>query len=132
MSVRVVNLVIPQGTDFTTSFMLEEYNDLPIDLNGYTGVSHIKKHPSSTTKYPMTVTIPNPDYGEIKVSIGSTASSSLKEGRYLYDVLLTETATGLKTRVVEGTVTVTAGVSTSWRNLIPGYQIKTGLKSPQI
>jgi hypothetical protein len=46
--------------------------------------------------------------------------------------LLTETATGLKTRVVEGTVTVTAGVSTSWRNLIPGYQIKTGLKSPQI
>jgi hypothetical protein len=113
MSVRVVNLVIPQGTDFSTSFMLEEYNDLPIDLNGYTGTCHIKKHSSSTSKYTMNVTFPTPDYGEIKISIGSTASSSIKEGRYLYDVLLTETATGLKTRVVEGTVTVTAGVSTS-------------------
>lgn len=113
MSVRTVNLVICQGTDFETSFMLEEYNDLPIDLTGYTVVSHIKKHPSSSTKCPMTATIPNPDYGEIKVSLGSTASLSLKEGRYLYDVLVTETATGLKTRVVEGTVTVTAGVSTS-------------------
>lgn len=113
MSVRIVNLVIPQGTDFSSSFMLEDYNDLPIDLSGYTGTCHIKKHPSSSSKYSMDVTFPSPDYGEILVSIGSTASSSMKEGRYLYDVLLTETATGLKTRVVGGTVTVTAGVSTS-------------------
>jgi hypothetical protein len=32
----------------------------------------------------------------------------------------------LKTRVVEGTVTVTAGVSTSWQSLIPEYPTKTG------
>lgn len=113
MSVRVVNLVIPQGTDYSSSFMLEDYDDLPIDLSGYTGTCHIKKHPSSSSKYSMDVTFPNPDYGEIQVSIGSTNSASMKEGRYLYDVLLIETATGLKTRVVEGTVTVTAGVSTS-------------------
>jgi hypothetical protein len=113
MSARIVNLVISQGTDFSSSFMLEEYNDLPIDLSGYTGTCHIKKHPSSSTKYAMIVSFPDPLYGEIKVSIGSTITSTIKEGRYLYDILLQETATGLKTRVVEGTVTVTAGVSTT-------------------
>ena len=113
MSVRVVNLVIPQGTDFSSSFMLEEYNDLPIDLAGYTGSCHVKKHPSNTAKYTMAVTFPNPEYGEINVSMASSITSTIKEGRYLYDVLLTEVATGLKTRVVEGTVTVTAGVSTT-------------------
>jgi hypothetical protein len=39
-------------------------------------------------------------------------SSGIKPGKYVYDVLLTD-GLGIKTRVVEGTATVTAGVSTS-------------------
>lgn len=113
MAVRVVNLVIPQGTDFNTSFLVEEYNGLPIDLNGYTGVCHIKKHPSNRSYIGMGVSFPNASYGEVKVSLASTITSTIKEGRYRYDVLITETGTGIKTRIVEGTVTVTAGVSTS-------------------
>jgi hypothetical protein len=113
MAVRVVNLVIPQGTDFNTSFLVEEFNGLPIDFTGYTAVCDIKKHPSSSTKVGMAVSFPNAVYGEVKVSLGSTLTTTLKEGRYRYDVLITETSTGIKTRIVEGSVIVTAGVSTS-------------------
>lgn len=112
MSVRVVNIVIPQGADFQNSFLLENSNNTPINLTGYTGISQIKKHPSSRTKVGMGVSFPNPTLGEVKISLASTVTAAIKPGKYLYDVLLTDTS-GVKTRVVEGTATVTAGVSTS-------------------
>jgi len=115
MSVRVVNIVIPQGADFQNSFLLENTNNTPINLTGYTGVSHIKKHPASKTKVGFGVSFPNPTLGEVKISLASTVSSAIKPGKYVYDLLLTD-GTGVKTRVVEGTATVTAGVTTSWHH----------------
>ena len=39
-------------------------------------------------------------------------TGNLTAGRYMYDVLIHKTATGEKTRVVEGSALVTAGVTT--------------------
>lgn len=113
MSVRVVNLIIPQGTDFQNSFILEDVNNTPINLSAYSGISQIKKHPSSRTNVGFAVSFPNPTLGQVKISLASTITSQIKPGKYVYDVLLTDGA-GVKTRVVEGTATVTAGVTTSW------------------
>jgi hypothetical protein len=112
MSVRVVNLVIPQGADFQNSFILEDVNNTPIDLTNYSGISQIKKHPSSKTNVGFAVSFPNPTLGQVQISLASTVTSQIKFGKYVYDLLLTNNS-GTKSRVIEGTVTVTAGVSTS-------------------
>jgi hypothetical protein len=112
MSVRVVNLVIPQGADFSNSFILENSNNTPINLTSYSGICQLKKHSSSRSSVGIAVSFPNPTLGEVKISLASTVSSGIKPGKYVYDVLLTD-GVGVKTRVVEGTATVTAGVSTS-------------------
>ena len=48
--------------------------------------------------------------GQLKISLGSTLTTPLKPGRYSYDILLNSGS--LKTRVVEGSALVTAGVTT--------------------
>jgi gamma-glutamylcysteine synthetase len=112
MSARVVNIVIPQGADYQNSFLLEDNNNAPIVLSNYSGICHIKKHPSSKNKIVVNVSFPNPTLGEVKISVASTVTSNIKPGKYVYDVLLTDNS-GKKVRVVEGIATVTAGVSTS-------------------
>ena len=48
--------------------------------------------------------------GKIKVGLSSATTTSIKPGRYVYDVLLTD-GVGTVTRVVEGSVLVRAGVT---------------------
>ena len=54
----------------------------------------------------------NAPQGQLRISLGSTVTSNLKPGRYVYDILLSD-ASAMKTRVVEGSAIVTAGVTTS-------------------
>jgi hypothetical protein len=53
----------------------------------------------------------NASGGIIRVGLASTASVGLKAGRYVYDVLITDSS-NVVTRVVEGSVLVRAGVTT--------------------
>ena len=55
-------------------------------------------------------TIDNASQGKIRVGLSTTDTAGLKEGRYVYDVLITD-PTGEVTRVVEGSVLVRAGVT---------------------
>lgn len=105
------NLTIDQGSDFFSSVNVEGANGLPFDLTGYTGRGQIRRSYSSTTAYPFTVLIDNPTEGEIKISLGNTATTQMKAGRYLYDIEIIEGITGERTRVVEGQVEVTPGVT---------------------
>ena len=50
------------------------------------------------------------DSGSLSLSLGSTITSGLKPGRYCYDVLVNDGTK--KTRVVEGSALVTAGITT--------------------
>jgi hypothetical protein len=47
----------------------------------------------------------------IKISLGSSITTSLRPWRYCYDILLE--GGGTKTRVVEGSALVTAGITTA-------------------
>ena len=52
----------------------------------------------------------NQEAGELVISLGSSITSTLKPGRYSYDILIDD---GIKKkRVVEGSALVTAGVTT--------------------
>ena len=112
MAAFVSNIVIDVGADFNQTFNLEGSNNAPLDLTGYTGASIMKKHPSSlSTTAAFAVSFPNRAQGQVKISLGSSITNGLKAGRYSYDLLLNDGAT--KTRVVEGSALVTAGVTTT-------------------
>ena len=111
MAAYVSNIVIDVGTDLFRHSILKTRN-APLDLTSYTGSSLMKKHPSSlTTTATFAVSFPSPTQGQLRISLGSTVTSGLKPGRYVYDVLISDGS--IKTRVVEGSAIVTAGVTTS-------------------
>lgn len=114
MAAYVVNLVMDAGADFKQSFYLESpISNSAIDLTGFTGICQIKKSPASLNKTAdFVVSFPSPAAGQVLISMASTITSTIKPGRYSYDVLLTD-ANSIKTRAVSGSIIVNAGVSTS-------------------
>lgn len=112
MSVYVVNLVIPSGADFEQFFTLENADsNSPLDLSSYSGSSYLKKSAETNTVSAIfNVSFPSENPGQVRLSLGSTETSKLRSGRYVYDVVLNDGAK--KTRVVEGNALVTAGVTT--------------------
>ena len=112
MAAYVSNIVIDVGADFNQTFNLEDIANAPLDLTGYTGASRMKKHHSSlTTAATFTVSFPNRTQGILKLALAASATALLKPGRYVYDVLLNDGAE--RTRVIEGSALVTAGITTT-------------------
>ena len=103
------NIIIDQGTDYTTSITLSNDNSEIVDLTGYTATAQIRKTYTSTTSTSFTTAI-NAAAGIITLSLSATATSNLAAGRYVYDVLLKSSA-NVKSRVVQGLVTVSPRVT---------------------
>ena len=112
MDVYVSNITIPIGSDFDQTFILEDDAGNPLNMDLYTGCSQLKKYPSSNSSASFTVTFPNRSAGELKISLPSSETSSIKPGRYYYDVIISNFR-GKKIRVVQGSAIATAGVTTS-------------------
>ena len=112
MAAYVSNIIVDVGANFDQTFNLESTANAPLDLTGFTGAAKLKKSAAtSKTAADFVVSFPNVTEGQLKISLGSTITSGLKPGRYAYDVLLTD-ASSIKTRVIEGSAIVTAGVTT--------------------
>ena len=105
------NLTIDQGTDYYSTVSVEGSNGLPYDLTGHTARGQIRKNYTSSTYYPFTVTINRPLQGEIEIEVDNAVTAVMKPGRYVYDIEITESLTGDRTRVVEGQVEITPGVT---------------------
>jgi len=110
-AVYVSNLSIQQGVNFSQSFTLADTaTDSALNLTGYAHSAQLRKHFAATTSTPFATSLGgDATDGIITVSMGSTLTSTLKPGRYVYDLVI-ETG-GTKTRAVEGTVLVRGGVT---------------------
>lgn len=107
----VKNLYIDQGADFNAEITIYDDNNAPWDLNGYTGEAKIRKSYYSSTSVDFTVSFPvTRTTGTVILDLTSAQTSSLEQGRYLYDVVLTNSS-GKKTRVIEGIVNINPGVT---------------------
>ena len=105
----VHNLYIDQGADFSAEIGIYDDSNLPWDLNGYTGSAKIKKSYYSSTSVDFDVSV-NPN-GAVSLSLPSSITTDIEHGRYLYDVVIISSG-GMKTRVIEGIVTINPGVTT--------------------
>ena len=104
-----VNILIDQGTDFTTSVNLTDNSGAQLDLTGMTAASQIRKTHSSSNATSFTTALANTT-GTLTLSLNNSVTSSLSAGRYVYDVELTD-STSIKSRILEGIVTVTPEVT---------------------
>jgi len=106
----VSNLVIDQGSAFTSNVTVTDSDGNLIDLSNYTYAGKIKKNYSSSTSVEFsTPTTPGVN-GQVAITLTDTTTKTMKPGRYVYDVEITSPG-GVTTRVVEGQVEVTAGVT---------------------
>lgn len=109
-AVYVNNLVINTGTDFEQVFTLASSSgSSPLNLTGYTGEAKMAKHAGSATKTDFTVTMVALEQGIVSIGLTSGQTQDLKEGRYVYDLVL-DSGTK-KTKVIEGMVLVRKGVT---------------------
>ena len=113
MSVYVNNIVINAGEDFSQTLTLTNSLGVAIDLTGYAASSYVRKHPeSSTVVAGFGISFINRPSGLITLSLGSSITQDISEGRYVYD-MVTTTGAGVKTVVLEGNVLVRAGITTT-------------------
>ena len=110
MAVPVINIVIEQGVDYEDSFIIKEPDGSLIDLTGQSGTASIKKHPTSSSSVNFTVGLTTSS-GTVTLSMGSSITNTLDEGRYYYDVILTTNNTGRKTKIINGMVKVNPSIT---------------------
>ena len=111
-AVYVSNLVINTGATFTQKFTLENVSsNTALQLSGNGVKAEMRKHSGSVSAAAtFTALISDPAAGIIQVGLTSTTTAGIKPGRYVYDVIVVDSASEV-TRVVEGSVLVRQGVT---------------------
>ena len=104
------NLVIDQGTTFSAAVDVASADGSPYNLTNHTVAAQMRKNYASSTATTFS-TSHNGVGGQITLSIPSTTTATIEPGRYLYDVEITSGSGDSVTRVVEGIVTVTPGMT---------------------
>lgn len=111
MSAYSINLQVEKNANFDTTLTIaDEDNGLPLNLTGFTAEAKMKRSFASTTSHAMSVEFVDRLSGVIRLSLTPQQSSVLTAKRYVYDVVITSPS-GVKTRVVEGIVEVSPGVT---------------------
>ena len=112
------NLTIYTGTDFSAIFTIVDTSDAAFNLYSdsasWTGSSQVQKGAgvaSTTTTAGTFVVGVDTSAGKISLSMGSTDTSSLAQGRYLYNVLV---GTGASIyNMIDGNIRVYTGISSA-------------------
>ena len=110
----IANLIIDQGANFSSDVTVKDANGNAFDLTGYTTQAKLAKGYSSTrTRTSMTSVIgTDAASGVVALALTATQTAALDAKRYVYDVEITQTSTGVVTRVIEGLITVRPNVTT--------------------
>lgn len=100
MAVYVINLVINAGSDFSETFFLEN-----VDLTACTLLAQLRKWDGSSNYTQFESQIINPSQGSIKLALSHQQTKLLKQGRYVYDTIIT-TPFNFTNKIIEGMVLV--------------------------
>lgn len=105
-----VEFTVLAGADFNTTLDLKDAGGFVLNLSGYQAAAQMRKSYYTDTAIDFDVTISDASAGQLTMKMSSAVSSEVVPGRYVYDVLITS-PTNIKTRVIEGIVTVLPSVT---------------------
>ena len=106
-----VELTIEQGANFTTTVTVKDEVGNPTNLNNHSVAAQLRKSHYSTTATNFTAAITDPVNGVITLTMTASVTANVTPSRYVYDLLLTNNSTNVKTRVIEGIATVLPSVT---------------------
>lgn len=109
-AVPSVNITIEKGMDFEATYVVTNPDGSVYVLTNQSATAKIKKHPTASSSGSFSTSITS-GVGEIKISMASSITSDLTSGRNYYDVVITNSVTGKKTKVFEGMALVRDTVS---------------------
>lgn len=102
-----VNLIIDQGSTFSTTIELKDSSDNDLVVSEYSSRGQLRKHYASSNSVAFSITLTD---GLMVMSLTANQTSSLAPGRYVYDVELIDPANSV-IRLIEGILTVTPEVT---------------------
>jgi hypothetical protein len=109
------DIIIEQGAVFSANVATYTNATALFAVNvatGYTANAAIKRtyeHGNTAATFNVWI-MAVPDTNMVNIQLNS-ANTIVMNGKYVYDVVIKKTSTGVITRVVEGTATVTPGVA---------------------
>ena len=108
---NTIDIVINQKASFEVAFNVKD-GASALDLTGYTTSAKLKNDFNTPDAQAITFTtaIANAAAGQVTMSLTPEQTANLSIQRYFYDLSITSGA-GFKTRVAEGVVRVSGGVS---------------------
>ena len=110
---KAANLTIHTGADFSANFNVVNTSNSAFNFESWTGSSQMTKSTSiGSTSYPaatFNVGFTSAAGGKFSLSLNPTTTRSLKEGRYVYDILVSSGTTTY--RIADGNVLVRPGIS---------------------
>lgn len=106
-----VEITIEQGADFTTTVTVRDEAGNPTNLNNHSVAAQLRKSHYSSTATDFTATITDPGAGTITLAMPASITANIAPSRYVYDLLLTNNSTNVKTRVIEGIANVLPSVT---------------------
>jgi len=108
----ISNLYIDQGSDFQITVSMTGADGTALNLTGASFLAQLRRSHGSSTVAGTFSTSHDSTGGNLTLMLTDTVSAGISEGRYFYDVLMTDNS-GSKTRVLEGQATITPSVSRS-------------------
>ena len=106
----IQNITIDQDADYTETLTVKDSTGTVVDLTGLTITASMRKHHLSVTKTDFTTATVSATAGTCTITLTDTVTAALNEGRYVWD-FVTTTSGGIKTRRIEGRVTITPSVT---------------------
>lgn len=114
------NIVVDQGSTFSTYLNLTDSSGNTINLTGVTASGQVRSWYTSSSYVSFNISIPSPNTGNINIALSSNTTANMSPGRYVYDIDTVD-ASGNVTRVVEGILTITPAVTQ-----LPGVSYASG------
>jgi hypothetical protein len=101
-----------QGSSFNARLALTDDAGVPYDLATFTINSRAKKsYTTANVAFTFTTQISTEEEGVIFLSLPAANTANVPYGKYVYDVNITDSVTNLVTRVLEGQIYVSPGVT---------------------
>ena len=117
MASRHHNITVDIGADYNANVYAYANGSTatPINLSTYTAANAVVVksyyyNPSRAATF--NVYFMDATAGVVNLVLNQANTSTLSPGKYVYDVMITNSATGERTRILEGILTARAGVST--------------------